>query len=216
MVATGGNARTVVYERIVVPLDGSQLAEEAIAHAEAVAHVTGASMHLVRVVDTPRLTRVGTVGLGVEQAALSAALEMIAAEEAAAIEHLEAIRNRLIERGLVTTAAVVAGQVIAELIGTVRPRDLLVMTTHGRTGLARWFFGSVAEAVIRSSPVPVLLVRSVVAPADLGGAGHPACGATDCGWPRIVVNGIKRQPRSQPQIGTADPPCRTSGGLRNR
>ena len=111
MVGTEGAARTAGYERIVVPLDGSQLAEEAIAHAESLARAIGASLHLVRVVDTPPLTRVGPIGLGVEQA-----------------------------------------------------RDLLVMTTHGRTGLARWFFGSVAEAVLRRSQVPVLLVRSVAMP----------------------------------------------------
>jgi nucleotide-binding universal stress UspA family protein len=153
------------YERIVVPLDGSTLAEEALAHAETMARATGAPLHLVRVVDTPPLTRVGTVGLGVEQAALAAALERIEAEEAAAMEYLAAIREQLVARGLVTTTAVVIGEVVPELLGAIQPRDLLVMTTHGRTGLARWFFGSVAEAIIRRSPVPVLLVRSVAVPA---------------------------------------------------
>jgi nucleotide-binding universal stress UspA family protein len=166
MAATGGKADTIIYERIVVPLDGSELAEAAMAHAETLARATGAPMHLVRVVDTPPLMRVSGVGLGIEQAALSAALTRIEAEEAAATEYLEAMRQQLVARGQVTTTAVVTGEVVPELLGAVRPRDLLVMTTHGRTGLARWFFGSVAEAVIRRSPVPVLLVRSVAVPAE--------------------------------------------------
>lgn len=166
MAATGGEAGAVSYERIVVPLDGSQRAEQAIAHAERLARATGASLHLVRVVDTPPLTRVGTVGLGVEQAALVAALEQVAAEEAAATEHLAEVQDYLVERGLETTTEVVTGEVAPALLGAVRPGDLLVLTTHGRTGVARWFFGSVAEAVIRRSPVPVLVVRSVAAPAE--------------------------------------------------
>ena len=166
MATTEGKAGAVTYERIVVLLDGSQLAEAAIAHAETFARVTGAPLHLVRVVDTPSLTRVGVVGLGIEQAALSAALSRIETERAAATAYLAAIRERLVERGLVTTTTVVTGEVVPALLGAVRPRDLLVMTTHGRTGLARWFFGSVAEAVIRRSPVPVLLVRSVALPTE--------------------------------------------------
>jgi nucleotide-binding universal stress UspA family protein len=161
MAAPGSKGRTVTYDRIVVPLDGSELAEEAIAHAETLARATGAPIHVVRVVDTPPLTQVAMVGLGVEQAAQAAALRRIEAEEAAAAEYLEVIRERLVARGLVTTTAVVTGDVVPELLGAVRPRDVLVMTTHGRTGLTRWFLGSVAEAVVRRSPAPVLLVRSV-------------------------------------------------------
>ena len=153
-----------LYERIVVPLDGSQRAEEAIAHAESLARATDAPLHLVRVVDTPPLVRLGMVGLGVEQAALEAALKQIEAEEATATEYLATIQERLVARGLATTVAVITGQVVPDLLGTVQPGDLLVMTTHGRTGMARWFFGSVAEAVIRRSPVPVLVVRSVAVP----------------------------------------------------
>jgi nucleotide-binding universal stress UspA family protein len=67
---------------------------------------------------------------------------------------------------------VITGEVVPELLGFVRPRDLLVMTTHGRTGLARWFLGSVAEAVIRRSPVPVLVVRSVAAAAETTESDH--------------------------------------------
>ena len=118
----------------------------------------------MRVVDAPSLTRVGPIGLGVERAALEAALQQIAVEERDATEYLAAIQERLVARGVVTSTAVVTGEVVPMLLRTVRPGDLLAMTTHGRTGLARWFFGSVAEAVLRRSQVPVLLVRSVAVP----------------------------------------------------
>ena len=166
MTAPGDKGRTVTYERIVVPLDGSELAEEAIAHAETLARATGAPIHVVRVVDTPPLNQVARAGLGVKQAAQAAALKRIEAEEVAAAEYLAVIRERLVARGLVTTTAVVTGEAVPELLCVVQPRDVLVMTTHGRTGLTRWFFGSVAEAVIRRSPAPVLLVRSVAVLAE--------------------------------------------------
>ena len=104
------------------------------------------------------MTQVGITGLGVERATLVAALKTIEAEEEAATEYLAAIREQLAERGVVTTTEVVTGEVVPEILEAARPRDLLVMTTHGRAGLARGFFGSVAEVVIRRSPVPVLVV----------------------------------------------------------
>ena len=172
MTAPRDMERTVTYNRIVVPLDGSELAEAAIAHAETVARATGAPMHLVRIVGIPRRTKVDLVELGVEHAARLAALKQIEGEEATAAEYLEAMRARLVERGLVAVVEVITGEVVPELLGFVRPRDLLVMTTHGRTGLARWFLGSVAEAVIRRSPVPVLVVRSVAAAAETTESDH--------------------------------------------
>jgi nucleotide-binding universal stress UspA family protein len=98
--------------------------------------------------------------------AIGAALKLIATEEAAATKYLKAIRQQLVARGEVTTTAVVAGQVVPEILSAVQPGDLLVMTTHGRTGLSRWLVGNVAEVVVRRSPVPVLVVRSIAVPAE--------------------------------------------------
>jgi nucleotide-binding universal stress UspA family protein len=150
----------VDYERIVVPLDGSERAEAALPHAETLARATDAPLHLLRVVDTMPLTHLSLVGLGVEQAAVLAALEGIAAEEEAAADYLESMRQRLARRGLATTVEVRTGLVVSELLAAIRPRDLLVITTHGRTDIVRWFLGSVAEAVLRQSPAPALVLRS--------------------------------------------------------
>jgi nucleotide-binding universal stress UspA family protein len=70
------------------------------------------------------------------------------------------------EQGLDATVEVRTGLVKAELVDAVQPRDLVVMTTHGRTGLERLFFGSVAEEMIKHSVAPVLLVRSSQAPTE--------------------------------------------------
>ncbi|MER3630791.1 MAG: hypothetical protein C4325_00330, partial [Blastocatellia bacterium] len=61
------------------------------------------------------------------------------------------------------STAVRGGPIVEELLATLQPGDLVVMTTHGRTGLARWFLGSVAEAVLRRATAPVLIIRSSVA-----------------------------------------------------
>jgi len=150
----------VVYERIVVPLDGSERAEAALPHAETLARATDAPVHLLHVVDTTPLTHLSVVGLPVEQAAVLAALEGIEAEEEWATEYLESMRQRIALRGLAATIEVRTGSVVSELLAAIKRRDVMVMTTHGRTGVIRWFLGSVAEAVARQSPAPVLVVRS--------------------------------------------------------
>ena len=68
-------------------------------------------------------------------------------------------------RGVVATTEVLHGSPGLAIVDAVRPGDLIVMASHGRTGLPRWFLGSVAEAVVRRSPSSVLLVRATPASA---------------------------------------------------
>ena len=149
----------VLYARIVVPLDLSEMAELALPHASTVARATGTTIHLIHVVDITPLTQSSMVGFEIEQAATFAALEGIEAEAAAAEEYLESIRQHLAAKGVTATTAVVTGLVVSELLNAIATDDLVAMTTHGRTGLERWLMGSVAESVIRRSSAPVLLVR---------------------------------------------------------
>ena len=147
-----------MYARIVVPLDGSELAERVLPTAEAFARLAGAAMHLIRVVDTVALQRIGGYGLAIEYGAMQTVL---ADEAAAAGEYLAGIQADLTARGLTVTTESPLGAVVSAITATARPDDLLVMATHGRGGMARWFLGSVAEAVVRQATVPVLLVRVV-------------------------------------------------------
>jgi nucleotide-binding universal stress UspA family protein len=159
-------AKPVRYERIVVPLDMSELAERALPHAVAMAQATGTPIHLIHVVDVTPLTRLSAVGMGIEQAAVLAALEVIEVESAAAEDYLRSIQERLAARGLTATCSVVTGLVEPGLLDAIQPGDLVTMTTHGRTGIERWLMGSVAEAVLRRSSAPVLLIRATATAAE--------------------------------------------------
>jgi nucleotide-binding universal stress UspA family protein len=146
-----------VFERIVVPLDGSELAEQALPAAEELARLSGGPLHLIRVVDLARLERYGAYGLAVEYAGF----DMVAGEERQVAEkYLAEVAAGLRGRGATVTTEVVDGATTRVLIGATKPGDTLVMASHGRTGLPRWFLGSVAEEVVRHATVPVLLVRA--------------------------------------------------------
>jgi nucleotide-binding universal stress UspA family protein len=73
---------------------------------------------------------------------------------------------RLEHAGVATTTEVQHGVPAFTIVALTQPGDLIVMTSHGRTGLGRWFLGSVAETVVRQAMAPVLLVRAAPAPPD--------------------------------------------------
>ncbi|MEA2525779.1 MAG: hypothetical protein QOF01_189 [Thermomicrobiales bacterium] len=148
-----------VYDRIVVALDGSRVAEQVLPHVETLARVLNVPIHLVRVVDPSAFSLVDPTWAG-SPGGLTAVLVAIEAEQTAAGEYLESLRQHLDVRGLRVTFEIRSGPVVDEIVASVRPEDLLALTTHGRTGLLRWFLGSVAEGVMRRSPVPLLLVRA--------------------------------------------------------
>lgn len=138
-----------MYRRILVPTDGSAGARAAFDHAVALAGLADAAVHVVHAVD-PTLV---PAEVGVEEVvdALSEAGRDLVAELAA----------EAADRGHVVETAVVRGSP-AEAVCRYADEhdvDLVVMGTHGRTGLSRWLLGSVTERVVRRSPVPVLTVN---------------------------------------------------------
>src|SRR5687768_1296288 len=106
-----------MYKRIVVPLDGSDLAERALPHAGEMAQLTGSPIHLVRVIDTLHLGGYGPYGLAVEHAAYERGL---AAEESAGREYLATIERDLVDRGLRVTQEVRQGSVRHQLTAATR------------------------------------------------------------------------------------------------
>jgi nucleotide-binding universal stress UspA family protein len=157
-----------VYRHIVVPLDGSEMAEQALPHAEALARLTGAPLHLVRVIDPAGLGLIGNVVLHADALALQLLLEE---ERSAARDYLERIERGVRDRQHTVSVEYRQGPAADELLAIMQPGDLLVMATHGRGGLARWFLGSVAEAVVRRASVPVLLVRASPSAPDVSASG---------------------------------------------
>jgi nucleotide-binding universal stress UspA family protein len=159
---------TVAYRSILVPLDGSERSEAALPHAAALARQFGARVVLYRAVETPVLVSTGAVGPSAGVVAPPApTIEMMQLERearAAAIAYLERHARELLAQGTVTATRMSEGPDVAEqLLGISREEgtDLIVMATHGRTGLGRYLFGSVAESVLRRTAVPVFLIRTV-------------------------------------------------------
>jgi nucleotide-binding universal stress UspA family protein len=158
--ATWSNARegseAMMYTRIVVPLDGSELAEVALRHANELSRMSGAPLHLVRIVDVMTGRPYGTY-LAVEAAGYAEALKV---EELESATYLATMKDRLERAGYIATTELRRGPASHEIIQLARTGDVIVMATHGRGGLRRWLLGSVAEEVVRHAPVPVLLIRA--------------------------------------------------------
>jgi nucleotide-binding universal stress UspA family protein len=158
MIVREGQAQgtPVRVERLVVPLDGSVLAEQAVPVASALAAHLSTPIHLMRVLDVdPRRAAV--------QAGIPAARASMRAREVdrrLAEQYLATRVQKLRNQGLAATAEVRLGNPVATLLDTIRPDDLVVMTSHGLGGIRRWVIGSVAEQLVRAAAGPVLLVRA--------------------------------------------------------
>jgi nucleotide-binding universal stress UspA family protein len=146
-----------MYTRIIVPLDGSNLAESALTEAEKLAKMSGGELLLLRVVDYSARDRFGDFGLLYEYEAMAKALEE---ERQLAQAYLDDVAVRLSAEGYTVATKLVDGIAAKAIVGVSQPGDVIVMATHGRTGVRRWFIGSIAEEVLRHSSVPVLLVRA--------------------------------------------------------
>lgn len=144
-----------MYKKIMVPLDGSKLAECALEHVKAIARGCSVpEVNLVRVVSTV------PPWAGSEYMDARLLSEFLEAQQAGAREYLKKTAVSLKKGGLAVTTTVLEGNASENLINYAAKSgaDLIVMTTHGRSGPARWAFGSVAERVIQHSPVPVLII----------------------------------------------------------
>jgi nucleotide-binding universal stress UspA family protein len=153
-----------MIRQILVPLDGSELAESILPFVEEFARLTGASLGLMQVIE-PQPEAVGRW-----EAAPSALEEALAAAGRRAQRYLTGLAARLAPAGLGIRTEVTSGPTAETIIQRSRAFDLVAMATHGRSGIGRWVYGSVADKVLRGASVPVLLVR---ARADGAAAGGP-------------------------------------------
>jgi nucleotide-binding universal stress UspA family protein len=144
-----------MYNNILVPLDGSAFAETALPHAGALAAKFGCKITLVKVFETPHVYQAIDKAAGVLEDIHLAAIKD-------ATDYLEAQQAKLTAEGLsVEVDFIEGGNVAAMILEAIEESgaDLVVMSTHGRSGLDRWRFGSVAERVARHTSVPVVLIR---------------------------------------------------------
>jgi nucleotide-binding universal stress UspA family protein len=151
-----------MFQRILVPLDGSNGSERAIPVAARIARASGGSIVFIRVV--PALAEAGTFAAGLHGTlAMKPAIEASEIELAGAASYLAAIIAAYADElaGIKTAMDVAAGAASPTIFSTARHEyvDLVVMCSHGETGLKRWVLGSVAQQVVRHSPVPVLVLN---------------------------------------------------------
>ncbi|MBI2862174.1 MAG: universal stress protein [Chloroflexi bacterium] len=146
-------------KRILVAVDGSQLAEQVLPHIEELAKPLSAEVLLLRVVP-PIQIDAATLEMGAA-GYITERLETEAQQKQEAETYLAAIGERLRQRGLTVRTIVREGPVIETIAGVAEGEqvDMVALSTHGRSGLSHLLFGSVAEAVIRRVSVPVLVVR---------------------------------------------------------
>ena len=149
-----------MFERIVVPLDGSDVAEQALGPGAELARRMGVPLHLVRVTDMPHTDVTTMFGYMADGRMMA---EQVKSEVALAKEYLRENMQSLTEHGIHVTMQVEVGLAARVIVETVKPGDCIVMASHGRSGIARWYLGSVAEQVMRQSPVPVMIVRGTQA-----------------------------------------------------
>jgi nucleotide-binding universal stress UspA family protein len=145
----------MLYQKILVPLDGSELAECVLPHVEAIAKGCGAiNVIFIRVVE-PFLR--GEYSFGEKE------LKRFELENREfAKEYLDQLVSRINSDGMNVQTVAITGKAVESITdyATKNEVDLIVIATHGRSGVSRWAQGSVADRLIRSSHVPVLMVRA--------------------------------------------------------
>ncbi len=147
-----------MYQHIMAPLDGSEQAECVLPHVETIAtSCSVARVTLVRVVEPLRLHGGIETGMSPE-----ARHHLEADSMEVATSYLEERARQLADKGVTAGAEVLFGHVLEQLVDFVVKNgvDLIIVATHGRSGVSRLFLGSVAERLLRASPVPALMVRA--------------------------------------------------------
>jgi nucleotide-binding universal stress UspA family protein len=154
-----------IFERILVPIDGSPPSEAGVALATTLAKEHGASLIFVNIVDI---------------AALTSTADYAAIDTGAIADDVEDFGHELAEKaaatarasGITASGRVIDGPVVDGLLDAVTASEatLIVIGSHGHTGLARVFLGSVTEHLLRHATVPVLVVPHVTAAAEVRAA----------------------------------------------
>ena len=161
-----------MFGKMLVPLDGSEMAEAVLPYVEDIAKRYSAEVILLRVVATPQDRWTATVFQpplavpGSSEDVVTAPHPVYREQEMESLRGevertLSGVRKRLKQAGLSTRVVVLFGRPADRIIEYAKKEDvdLIAISTHGRTGLGRWAFGSVAKRIMRATSIPVLLIR---------------------------------------------------------
>jgi nucleotide-binding universal stress UspA family protein len=150
------------HPQLLLPLDGSALAESVLLRAMALAQQLGATVTLLRSLHLPELQ---LEARGRPEGPSEALQRLMATERQAATRYLEQVQQRLHAHGISATLRVTEGSAAEDIAEQARglanagQATLIVMATHGRGGSDRWLYGSVAGAVLHLAEVPLLVIR---------------------------------------------------------
>ncbi len=138
-----------MFKKILVPLDGSKLAEKILPQVKELVKFSGAEVHLLKVV----------MSYEIDPKKDKEELKKLAGE---AQEYLDQVAARLKKKGIQASAIVAYGKDAVQICDYASGKkcNLIAMSTHGRSGLSRWALGSVADKVLQCSSVPVMLFRA--------------------------------------------------------
>jgi nucleotide-binding universal stress UspA family protein len=161
-----------MFEKVLVPLDGSEIAETVIPFVEDIATRYSAEIILLRVVATPQdrwTAKVFQPPLAVPgstEDVVPAPHPVYREQEMESLRGevertLSGVKKRLSQAGLSVRVVVLFGRPADRIVeyATKEKVDLIAISTHGRTGFGRWAFGSVAKRIMRATAIPVLLIR---------------------------------------------------------
>lgn len=148
---------SVPYKRILVPLDGSELAKQALPHAEDLATRTGATLILIQVVHLLTDKMMVAPGFAVtmhKEQEVDTSVEEAHDRLSRQVEHLSHLH-------IESETMIDVGDPASKIVDYAADHDidLIVMSTHGHSGLTRWRYGSVTTKVLSEAPCPVLVIR---------------------------------------------------------
>jgi nucleotide-binding universal stress UspA family protein len=143
-----------MFERILLTVDGSPFAEQAIPYAKALAKCHGAAVHILRVAPV-----IAPIDFPTGSAAYQ---QLLAQELTTAQNYVDNLVVSFRAEGIPADGEVLLGDPASLILETAARLNssVIVMATHGRSGLSRLVFGSVADQVLRGAAIPVLLVRA--------------------------------------------------------
>ena len=159
-----------MYQKIMVPLDGSELAECVLPHVEGfIQNCQVSTIVFVRAVKPePTVARGAYTSGEVDLSVIEENTKRIEEEKkATAKNYLDEVASRLKGDGVAFETEVLIGTVAESLIDYTEANnvDMILIATHGRSGVSRWVRGSIADRILRGSSIPVLMVR---APGTMG------------------------------------------------
>ena len=144
-----------MYKKILVPLDGSKRAERILPYVEKLAHDNGATVIFLTVVSAPKIFGYDDLQYAHFQKEIDTAMEE-------AETYIKGIGGEFRAKGIETRCRTVMGPVVKEILDAAEREnaDLVAMCSHGRGGLSRLFYGSVASGILNRVDRPLLIIRA--------------------------------------------------------